>query len=79
MALGKVVLASNLAGIPEQIKDRETGFLFSPGDCNKLSLLMIDLINNDNKREMELSAKKRFDDNFTEKIAVKKYIDLYER
>ena len=77
MALGKVVLASNLAGIPEQIKDQDTGFLFEPGDYNKLSFLMIDLINKNNKK-MEGLARDRFNKNFTAKIAVKKYINLYE-
>jgi glycosyltransferase involved in cell wall biosynthesis len=36
-ALGKMVLGSRIGGIPEQIKDKETGFLFAPGDINDLS------------------------------------------
>jgi len=79
MALGKIVLASNLSGIPEQIKDQNTGFIFNPGDFKHLSLLMTGLIkNNTGQKEMGKSAKKRFDNNFNAKIAVKKYIDLYE-
>jgi len=30
MSLGKAVVASNLAGTPEQIKDAETGYLVEP-------------------------------------------------
>lgn len=37
MALGRVVIASNLSGIPEVIEDGVNGFLVSPGDIGQLA------------------------------------------
>jgi glycosyltransferase involved in cell wall biosynthesis len=36
MATGRVVVASNVGAVPEMIEDKVTGFLFPPGDCQKL-------------------------------------------
>ena len=80
MGLGKVVIASNLSGIPEQITNKKTGFLFNKGDSNNLSEIMIELI--DEKYDISLmkyESKNKFSNNFTDKISVKKYIKLYEQ
>lgn len=37
MAIGRPVIASNIGGLPELVKDGETGFLFTPGDADKLA------------------------------------------
>jgi glycosyltransferase involved in cell wall biosynthesis len=37
MAAAKPVIGSNIASIPEQIDDRLTGFLFPPGDVDRLT------------------------------------------
>lgn len=37
LAQGKIVIASNIGGLPEIIKDGENGFLFMPGDDNDLA------------------------------------------
>ncbi len=37
MALGKIVIASNIGGMPEIIKDGVNGFLFEPGQSDDLS------------------------------------------
>lgn len=46
MAMGKPVIGSKIGGIPEQIEDGKTGFLFEMGDMlelkNKMSLLISD-------------------------------------
>ena len=79
MGLGRIVLASNLAGIPEQILDKNTGFLFTPGDFKSLSNLMVEIIvGKVDVDQMKLSSKKHFETNFTEVIAVRKYIDFYD-
>lgn len=36
MALAKPVIASNLGGLPELVKDKETGFIFTAGQANEL-------------------------------------------
>jgi len=80
MGLGKVIVASNLAGIPEQIIDKKTGFLFRPGDSRNLANIMIDIIfENIDIYSITSASRKRFENNFTAKLSVKKYIDLYNR
>ncbi|MFH0853954.1 MAG: glycosyltransferase family 4 protein [bacterium] len=37
MAMGKIVIASRIGGIPEVITDRTNGFLFKPGDSSDLA------------------------------------------
>ncbi|MFW0884007.1 glycosyltransferase family 4 protein [Candidatus Acidulodesulfobacterium sp. H_13] len=48
-ALKKAVVASNVGGIPEVIKNNETGFLFEAGNCNELANKIIFCID---KREL---------------------------
>lgn len=48
-ALGKMVLGSKIGGIPEQIVDGETGFLFNTNDINDLSSKIKFLFENPNK------------------------------
>ena len=47
-ALGKMVLGSRIGGIPEQIIDKETGFLFTPNDTEDLSSKIKFLFENPN-------------------------------
>jgi D-inositol-3-phosphate glycosyltransferase len=44
MSYGKPVLASDLAGMREVVKDGETGFLFPDGDVQKLSEKIIEIL-----------------------------------
>tara|TARA_A100001035_G_scaffold212595_1_gene172420 strand:- start:60 stop:1040 length:981 start_codon:yes stop_codon:yes gene_type:complete len=79
MGLGKIVIASKLSGIPEQITDGKTGFLFDPGDEKALAKLMIKVIaEKHNHRLMELESINKFKSFFTDIVSVKKYISLYE-
>lgn len=43
MLLGRAVIGTNSGGTPELIKDGKTGFLYSPGDIDQLTKLMIKL------------------------------------
>ena len=47
-ALGKMVLASKIGGIPEQIIDKETGYLFEPNNIVELSIKIKYLFENPN-------------------------------
>ena len=47
MAMGKVLVASDVKGHQELIRDKETGFLFPPGDAGALAECLDNLINND--------------------------------
>ena len=79
MSLKKTVIASNLAGIPEQIDNKISGFLFNPGNFEQLSDIMHQII--ENKINLELIGKnalKRYNNNFTAETSVSKYIEFYE-
>jgi len=44
MALAKPVVAPSIGGIPELVRDGETGFLYPPGDLQQLSRLLARLL-----------------------------------
>ena len=56
MACGKVVIGSNLGGIPEIIKDEVNGFLFNPGDENNLVDKLSRVLSDDNLKERIISS-----------------------
>lgn len=79
MCLGKPVIASRLAGTPEQIADGETGLLVPLGDANHLACALQKLINDkDLRQKMGNNARNRFESRFTADIAVRRYLDLYK-
>ncbi len=79
MALGKPVIASRLAGTPEQIENGETGILVPKGDSGKLADAIFEIYRNENfRKKMAISSKKRFDALFTAKYAVNNYQKLYD-
>ena len=51
MLVGKPVVGSNIGGIPEQIKDGETGVLVPPNDPNSLASAIINLAADASKRQ----------------------------
>lgn len=82
--LGKPVVATNIGGIPEEMKDKETGFLVEKGNHKDLISKLSMLFDDQNKaKQMGINGKKFVEDNFSwEKIAEdfikvsKKYIGL---
>ncbi len=52
MAMGKVLVASDVGGHKELIKDGQTGILFKAGDEDALASTLLDLLTNQNKREL---------------------------
>ncbi len=76
--LEKPVIATNVGGIPEEMKDGETGFLVEKGDhkeiISKLSLLFND---QQKAKQMGVNGKKFVEENFSwKKIAADFYIIL---
>lgn len=60
MAAGAAVVAARTGGIPEIIKDRQEGLLFSPKDSNQLALCIIKLIESSAERyRMAMNARKK--------------------
>jgi L-malate glycosyltransferase len=80
MALGKPVIASRLAGTPEQVLDGRTGLLVEPRNVAQLAEAVFQLIDNANLRSsMGQAAIQRFNTNFTSQIALNNYSNLYTK
>jgi glycosyltransferase involved in cell wall biosynthesis len=79
MACGKPVVASRLGGIPEVVKDKETGFLFETGNADdlreKLSILLEDA---SLRRVMGEKGRLRVENKFNSISVAKKNIEIYE-
>ena len=79
MACGKPVIATNVGGIPEVLKDGENGILVSPKDPEALYRAMNELLDNRKKREkMGRKGKRVCDESFRAKIMVENIEGLYD-
>jgi glycosyltransferase involved in cell wall biosynthesis len=79
MSLGKPVIASRIAGTPEQIEDGKTGWLVEPGNASAFARKMADIIIDRNLISgMGAKARQKFEAEFTSEIAVSRYLDLYQ-
>lgn len=77
MMLKKVVVASNTGGLPELIKDQESGFLFKNGDVSDLSRV-INLLDNYDLEKISNQAYSLVKDLNIDNHLVK-LIDIYNR
>jgi glycosyltransferase involved in cell wall biosynthesis len=79
MSLARVVVASRLAGLPEQIEDDESGLLFTPGDADELARALTRVVTDPELRlRLSRNALSRYNNEFREDIAVSRYVRLYE-
>lgn len=79
MGLGKPVIGTKLAGIPEQIIHGETGLIVPPKNVDALADAIEYLtINTSLRNNMGEKARRRFEGNYTEPAAVGQYIGVYE-
>ena len=74
MAFGKPVIATSVGGVPELINHKKDGFIFPVGNKEKLSEIIIKLLNNKNIRE-EIGGKAS--DKVFHDFSNAKMIDLY--
>jgi len=78
MSQGLPVVATRVAGVPEQIVDNESGLLVPPGDSESLAIALLKVILNGELRKcIGKEAKARFEKLFTHTVAVERYRDLY--
>ncbi len=78
MSLGKPVIGTQVAGIPEQIENGVNGFVVAPRDINALSEVMLTLIKDRNKRnKMGEKSMERFNRLFSYDKVISNYIRLY--
>ena len=80
MSLCKPVIASNFSGIPEQIEQMKSGLLVEPRDTASLMNAIKIIVDDEDLRiTLGKNAKIRFDNLFTDKIAIKRYGELYRQ
>lgn len=78
LACGTPVVATAVGGIPEQVRDGETGFLVTPGDPEAMAKAIMALLTNEALRKRlggnaAMDARRRFELQFQ----VKTYLDWY--
>ncbi|GAB4114344.1 MAG: glycosyltransferase family 4 protein [Candidatus Caldatribacteriota bacterium] len=79
MAMGKVVIGTNIGGIPEMIVNDETGILIPPNDPETLAKVILSLINQPGKiKEMGIKARERIKTKFSIKKNVEMIRNLYQ-
>lgn len=79
MATGRVVVACNAGGIPEQITDGEDGLLFIMGDAQDLARQVIRVLSNPAfKEELAHAAARNLDHKFNFDKFVREFAELYQ-
>ena len=79
MSLGKPVVASRVAGVPEQILDMASGILVKPGDASELAQALVLLVRNPELRHrLGRDGLERFNAHFRADLAVSRYMALYD-
>ena len=75
--MGKPVIATNVGGIPELMKDNETGFLVERGDYQTINEKISILINDEKKRkEMGERGRKFVTENFSWDKIAKEFLEI---
>ena len=79
MALAKPVIATRLAGTPEQVLDGETGLLVEPANAPELAAAILELcLDADARARMGQAAAARFSASFTHILSLQNYSSLYK-
>jgi len=80
MSMELPVVSSNLAGVPEIVKNGETGYMVKPGDVDELSEAVIKLWSDkDAYNFMAKNARKLMENNFDKKRQFGKFLDYFKR
>lgn len=78
MSLGKPVIGTRVAGIPEQIRDGYNGFVVEPRDVSGLCRAMRAIVTDSLQRqEMGKRSREVFEARFRREVIIGKYIELY--
>ena len=80
MACGKPVIASNVGGIPEIIKDTATGLLVNPGSFKSLAEAIIRVLDDQKlAKQLGANAKKYIQNEYSVNKVIKQTVDIYEK
>ena len=78
MSLGKPVIGTKIAGIPEQIDHHKNGCLVKPKDSDALYDSIVHLMNKDIRETYGIQSKHKYNENYKVEISVNKYMQLYK-
>ncbi|MFN4149647.1 MAG: glycosyltransferase [Candidatus Sericytochromatia bacterium] len=79
MLLEKAIISTNVAGIPEQVKNNDNGYIVEPLNEKELSEKIEKLILDENERYiMGKKSKERYKNLFSYKEITNKYLDIYK-
>ncbi len=80
MSMELPVVSSNLAGVPEIVKNGETGFMVTPGDIDELSEAVVKLWSDKNAYNiMAKNARKLMEDNFDKKRQFGEFLNYFKQ
>ena len=78
-ACGRPVVATRASALPEVVANGMTGLLCNINDVDGFVIAIREILGNNNMLvEMSIAARKRAVEKFSEQIAIKKYIDLFQ-
>lgn len=79
MAAGLPVVATNVGGIPEVVKEKETGLLVPPKDPEALAQVILTLLEDKEKaKNMGIAGRKRVEQKFTIGTMIRKTEQVYQ-
>lgn len=79
LAMGKPIIGSNLGGIPELVKNNETGYIYKYDNINDLTDKMREFFENKNKaEELGKNAKEKAKEDFSKEAYYNKIIEIYK-
>ncbi len=81
MAMGKIVVATNISGIPEMIEDGISGVLYEKGNVKQLSNILYEISSADNLLldEIGINAQKAATNKFSPTIVAKQTVNFYKK
>ncbi|TBL76925.1 glycosyltransferase family 1 protein [Obesumbacterium proteus] len=80
MSFAKPVVGGNIGGIPEQIRDRQEGRLFEPGNAEQLAGILDELAQNpDDARALGERARQRLENKYSLRVHMDALIALYHK
>ncbi len=78
MSVGLPIVATNIGGIPEVVEHNSNGLLVNKSDPNELATAILELLNNEEKRNIFGQNSLEKAKNFDIKLTIDKYIQLFD-
>jgi len=78
MLLGKPIIGTSIAGIPEQVLDQKNGLIIPPGDAEMLADSIMKMISNKHLIQMmAANSHNRYTENFSNETIMQRYKRLF--